>query len=398
MLAALVAVVFTHLWTHVERGWMLGIPTVARGVVYTGTTAGDVVALDLGDGRTLWRASLGANSDETYGSFRGVVSSVTISGGVAYAISGSCVAAAFDAARGTLLWKRHICAIARNDDAYASPAVTDGLALFGIDMIADRPTDAGREIALDAATGMPMWSFTPVRYHGTGGGISTTPAVDARFGLAIVGTGNPTPMRAPPAGTDPYTDSVIAIEPRSGRWRWVTGPLIAHDANDFDVFASPRLFTVAVAGRAVPAVGVILKDARYVTLDERSGRVLWQRQIEPAMSWIQSIGTPAVTGNEIVVPLYHDPAHGELVALRVADGALAWRTQTAGMYEAPVIWHTTILAAEARGAIDAFDLSTGARSARMPVASKLYGHGLALAGDTLLVAGRGRLWAYRLEQ
>jgi outer membrane protein assembly factor BamB len=398
VIAALVAVVFTHLWTHVERGWMLGIPTVANGIVYTGTTAGDVVALDAFDGRTLWRASLGANSDETYGNFRGVVSSVTVSGSVAYAVSGSCVAAAFDARRGTLLWRRRVCATSRNDDTYASPVVADGLVLLGFDMIADRPTDTGREIALDAATGIPAWSFTPVRYHGTGGGISTTPAVDARLDLAIIGTGNPTPMKAPPAGADPYTDSVIAIEPRSGRWRWATGPLIAHDANDFDIFASPRLFALNLAGHTTPAVGVILKDARYVMLDERSGRILWQRQIEPAMSWIQSIGTPAAAGEQIIVPLYHDPAHGELVALRGADGALAWRTQTAGIYEAPLIWHATILAAEARGAIEAFDLRTGARGARLPIPSELYGHGLALAGDTLLIAGRGRLWAYRLHQ
>lgn len=398
MIAALVAVVFTHLWTHVERGWMLGTPTVANGIVYTGTTAGDVVALGLADGKTVWRASLGANSDETYGNFRGVVSSVAVSGAVAYAISGSCVAAAFDARRGTLLWKRRICAISRNDDTYASPAVADGLVLFGIDMIADRPTDTGREIALDAASGVPVWSFTPVRYHGTGGGISTTPAVDAGLDLAIVGTGNPTPMKAPPPGADAYTDSVIAIEPRSGRWRWVTGPLIAHDANDFDIFASPRLFTLGSAGHATPAVGVILKDARYLMLDEHTGHVLWQRQIEPAMSWIQSIGTPAAAGDEIVVPLYHDPDHGELVALRDVDGSVAWRVRAGGIYEAPVMWHATVLAAETRGAIDAFDLRTGVRRAVLPVASQLYGHGLALAGDTLLIAGRGRLWAYRLQQ
>ncbi len=398
MIAALVAVLFTHLWTHVERGWMLGIPTVANAIIYTGTTAGDVVALDLADGHTRWRASLGANSDETYGNFRGVVSSVAISGGVAYAVSGSCVAAAFDARRGTLLWQRRICATSRNDDTYASPAVADGLVLLGIDMIADRPTDVGREIALDAATGTPVWSFTPVRYHGTGGGISTTPAVDTRLDLAIVGSGNPTPMKSPPPGADAYTDSVIAIEPRSGKWRWVTGPLIAHDANDFDVFASPRLFTLDIRGRAVRAVGAVLKDARYVMLDERTGHVLWQRQIEPAMSWIQSIGTPAAAGDEIIVPLYHDPDHGELVALHGADGSVAWRTRTAGIYEAPVVWHAAVLAADVRGAIDAFDLRSGTRTARLPVASELYGHGLALAGDMLLIAGRGRLWAYRLQR
>jgi outer membrane protein assembly factor BamB len=397
MIVALLAVTFVHLWTHVERGWMLGIPTAANGIVYTGTTTGDVVALDASDGHVLWRAVLGANSDETYGNPRGVISSVAVSGGVAYAVSGSCEAAALDARRGKILWKRRICTVSRNDDTYASPAVADGRVLFGIDMIADRPTDTGREIALDASTGKPAWSFTPVRYRGTGGGISATVAIDSHLDLAVVGTGNPTPMSAPPPGADRYTDSVIAFEPANGDWRWVTGPLIPHDANDYDIFASPRLLTLHVRGRTISAVAVVLKDGRCVMLDERDGRILWQRQTEPAMSWMLSIGTPALTGDTLIVPLYRSAADGELVALRGNDGAVLWRTPTAGIYEAPVIWHATVLAAEAQGAIDAFDLRTGRRIARLPVNSKLLGHGLALAGDVLLVAGRGRLWAYRLQ-
>ncbi len=197
MLAVLLAVAFTHLWTHVEHGWALGTPTIAHGIVYEGTTLGDVLALDERDGRMLWRVSLGANPDETYGSPRGVISSIAVAARIAYAISGSCKAAAFDALRGIILWQRRICSTARNDDAYASPVLAGGRVLFGIDVIADRTTDAGREVALNAATGLPAWSFSPVRYRGTGGGISSTPALDSARGLAVVGTGNPTPMRSP---------------------------------------------------------------------------------------------------------------------------------------------------------------------------------------------------------
>lgn len=397
MIAIVAALTFVRLWTHLEGGWMLGTPTIHDRVVYVGTTSGDVVALEEADGRQRWRASLGANPDEVYGRPRGVVSSIAVAHNVAYAISGSCEAGAFDAMRGTTLWKRRVCSIERNDDAYASPIVADGRVLFGIDIMADRPTDVGREVALDAATGAPAWSFTPVRYRGTGGGVSTTPAFDATRDLAILGSGNPTPMSAPPPGADPYTDSAIAVEPRTGRWRWVAGPLIPHDANDFDVFASPRLVAVTVRGRAIPAVAVVLKDSRFVILDERDGRILWQRQLEPAMSWYQSIGTPAVAGKIFVVPLFHGPASGELVALRADDGSVVWRVRLPGVYEAPVVWHSLVLVAEARGVVAAFRLGDGRPVGELHVASELYGHGLALDGDTLLVAGRGALWAYRLQ-
>jgi outer membrane protein assembly factor BamB len=294
------------------------------------------------------------------------------------------------------LWKRKICATARNDDTYASPVIAAGRVLLGVDVIADRPTDTGREIALDATSGNPAWSFTPVRYRGTGGGISTTPVVDARAGLAFLGTGNPTPMNAPPPGSDPYTDSVIAFDIRTGSWRWVAGPLIPHDTNDFDVFASPKLFTLDRNGMSRTAVGDVLKDSAYVMLDERNGHVIWRRQIEPAMSWMQVLGTPAVSDGTIVVAFYHSPLLGGVAALRARDGAVLWRTQTAGIYEAPVIWRKVVFAGEARGVIDAFRLGDGHLIMRRRIGSELYGHGLALDGNTLFVADRAGLTAYAI--
>lgn len=393
--AALLALTFVHLWTHAEPGWMLGIPTVSGGVVYEGTTRGDVLALDERNGAIRWRVPLGANPDETYGNPRGVISSVSLHGGVAYAVSGSCRAAAIDASRGTVLWQRHVCSIAKNDDTFASPVVVAGRVLFSTDVIADRPTDTGREIALDAATGAPAWSFSPVRYPGSGGGISGTPAVDLQRGVVFVPTGNPTPMSAPPPGPDPCTDCVVAVDARSGRWLW-DRQLIAHDANDFDVFTSPQLFAIISHGRRVAAVGVTLKNSRYVMLDEGNGAILWQRQIVAAMRWMQSIGTPAHAGNTIVVPLFHSSSSGRLVALDENGGRVLWSVNTGGIYEKPVVWHGIVLVAEASGAIRAFDLRSGRDLASLHVASELYGRGLALDGDVLLVAGRGELWAYRL--
>lgn len=153
-----------------------------------------------------------------------------------------------------------------------------------------------------------------------------------------------------------------------------------------------------IGGRRIPAVGVTLKDSRYVMLDELTGRILWRQRLEPAISWMQSIGTPASRAGTILVPLFHSPASGELVAIRANDGAVLWRARTEGIYEAPVVWRSFVLVAPARGTIAAFDLRSGARAGRISVGSKLYGRGLTLDGDTLFVAGRGELWAYRLRQ
>ena len=114
------------------------------------------------------------------------------------------------------------------------------------------------------------------------------------------------------------------------------------------------------------------------------------------MHWMQSIGTPAASDGTIVVPLFHGPTEGELVALNQNDGSALWRVATNGIYEEPVIWRGDVLVAEANGAVAAFDLRTGRKLGRLSVPSELYGRGLALDGDTLFVAGRGRLWAYRL--
>ncbi len=86
------------------------------------------------------------------------------------------------------------------------------------------------------------------------------------------------------------------------------------------------------------------------------------------------------------------------MAIDKDDGSVRWRVATGGIYEQPVIRRGDVLVAEGNGAVPAFDLRTGRKLGRLSVPSNLYGRGLALDGDTLFVAGRGKLWAYHLKQ
>lgn len=383
-------------WKFEAASRITSTPVVVGGLVFAGTWAGDVVVLDAETGALRWRRSLGANPDEAYGGPRGVIGSVAVSRGRAYAVSGSCTAAAFEAASGKALWRRSICTTRLNDDTYASPVVAGGLALFGIDQIQDRPTDRGRVVALEAATGRTRWALYPQRYRGSGTGISATPAIDSQRGIAYVATGNPTPVDAPPPGDDPWSDSLLAVDLSSGRIVWAYGPVHPHDTRDDDFFASPNRFTVGEGARRRTCIGDGNKDGSYYVVDASNGRERWRQALLPEAASATIVGTAAVGRETVFVPVYVNDGFGALVALRAADGVAVWRRRTAGLYEAPLLWGGVVFVAEARGTLRAFASADGVDLGTWDLGGKATGRGPSLAGDTLYVAAGTRLFAFRV--
>jgi outer membrane protein assembly factor BamB len=394
MLLFVLAIALQALWSFDAGSHIWATPAVAYGHVYVGSSNGDLFALDERTGALIWEAHLRASANFLYGFARGIVGGVAVDGNVVYAASASCVAAAFDAQTGLELWRTKICSTAANDDVYAAPVVASGLVLIGIDVIGDDPTSRGREIALDAATGKRRWTFSPVRYAGTGSGISTRAAVDAAEELAVIGTGNPTPMNSPPPGPDPGSDSIIALDAHYGSVRWSYGPVYRHDTQDRDMFASPNLFQIG--GRK--AVGEIGKDGVYYTLDEQTGRLVWKRVLQLPGYYTLAIGTPAEGDGLIFVPLYSPGSGrrsvGAIVALDERTGVTRWRFAGAGMYEAPVYARGDVYVTQTTGRLDALDASTGALLARVTVRGKLFGHGPAYDDGRLFVAHSTRVTAY----
>jgi len=387
-------------WTFTADDRITSTPTVVDGEVFFGTFSGSVYAVDANSGRKLWRHDLGNNPAgiKPYGGPRGVIGSVAIADGVAYADSGSCVAAAFDARTGRELWRQKICDTRRYDDTYASPVVANGVVLLGISMIADEPTDRGREIGLDARTGAVLWTNFPQRYRGTGAGITTTPAVDLENGIGYIGTGNPTPMDDPPAGPDPGSDSVIAFDIKTGKVRWVYGPVNPHDAFDLDFFASVNRFQIGSGSARRWIVGEASKNGTYYALDALTGKLVWRDEMQPRDSWPLPMGTPAVGFGAIFVPIYVKDESGWLVALRATDGAKLWQHSTPGMYEAPVIWGRVLFVTEASGWLDAYRIGDGRRLGRWFVNGWLTGRGPSVAGDRLYLATGQYLKVFDLKQ
>jgi alcohol dehydrogenase (cytochrome c) len=379
-----------QVWSYATDTRITSSPVIVNGIVYFGTWRGQVVALDSSSGDLLWRRSLGANDDWVYGGPRGVIGSIAVDGGVAYAVSGNCSAAALDARTGRQRWRTTICNVRENDDTYASPVVTQGLVLLGVGMLADRPTDRGREVALDARTGKIRWTMYPQQYVGTGTGISATPAINERAGVGYLGTGNPTPASNPPPGPDLGSDSIIAFDVGTGEALWTFGPVNPHDTHDQDFFASPNRFRVWSGGHARWLIGDANKNGTYYALDAQTGRLVWQHAV-----LAEPIGTAAVANGAIYVTAYADAdGQGTVAALRTRDGLEMWRYDGAGMYESPAVWGSVVFVTEATGWLDALSAGTGDVLGRWHIGGYLHGRGPSVIQDKLFLATGTRLICY----
>jgi len=379
-----------RLWTYRAGSRITSAPVVAHRLVLVGTWNGDVVALDVATGARRWVASLGANGDEVYGGPRGVVGSVAVSDDVAYAASGNCVVAAIDVKTGLVLWRRTVCSTAHNDDIYASPAVGGRRVLIGVSVLADRPTDRGREIALDSASGRTAWEMYPQRYEGTGTGITATALIDAEGTVAYVGTGNPTPMYAPPAGPDLYSDSIISFDMSTGHIRWAH-QVHPHDTHDNDFMASPNVFTSA-AGTLL--IGEGNKDATYYAVDAASGHLIWQRALMPWQPSASIIGTAVVNGDAIFVPVFVDRDTGLLAAVGSSNGEVRWEQQTGGLYGAPIVVSNFVFVNEAAGRLRAFSAGEGCDVGSWDLGGSATGRGLAFDNGRVFDTAGSRVLVY----
>jgi alcohol dehydrogenase (cytochrome c) len=128
-------------------------------------------------------------------------------------------------------------------------------------------------MAFDAATGARVWTFEFVPRAGApnatwpaetdtvpraGATTWTTYTLDPAAGVVYVPTGNATPNFVPALrpGQNDYTNSVVALDARTGAFRGAY-KVLALDSHDYDVAAAPVLADVPGAG---PTVAVAGKD------------------------------------------------------------------------------------------------------------------------------------------
>jgi glucose dehydrogenase len=171
------------------------------------------------------------------------------------------------------------------------PAVFGDLLIVGPDL-QEGPSrgPAGRVTAVDAVTGRIVWTFQTTAQPGQPGGGTWGPGgwknragpaawgditVDAKLGLVFVPTANPADSYygGDRPGANLYSDSVVALDARTGRLRWYY-QLVHHDLWDTDT-VSTTLVDAWREGHDIPAVAALTKSALLFVLDRRTGQPIF---------------------------------------------------------------------------------------------------------------------------
>ena len=173
---------------------------------------------------------------------------------------------ALDAANGHQLWDVTLGVAGRGVTVPMAPTAWNGLVFVG-NAGGDLSGIIGHVYALDANDGHVVWKFDVVpasgparatwpaadRYPISGGAFWTAFTLDEQNGVLYVSSGNPAPDYdiAVRAGENLYTNSLIALDAKSGRLL-AYNQLVKHDFHDWDV-DSPSPLVRTRGGREIAA-------------------------------------------------------------------------------------------------------------------------------------------------
>jgi alcohol dehydrogenase (cytochrome c) len=253
-------------------------PIVVDGIMYITTSYNHVYALDAVTGKEFWhyKHKMGAVTTYCCGpNNRGVA----IMGDRLYMGTLDAKLMAFDAKTGKVLWSVQIADPESGYSETMAPVAVDGKILIGTN--GGEYGIRGFVKAYDANDGKLLWTFDTVPdkghegvwavndatqrnlhrdidkekaqlasggdfYKTLGGGVWMAPAVDKESNTAFFVVGNPSPdlYGAERPGDNLYTDSIVAVDLKTGAYKWHF-QYVPHDVWDLDA-VSPVILTEAL--------------------------------------------------------------------------------------------------------------------------------------------------------
>jgi alcohol dehydrogenase (cytochrome c) len=297
-------------------------PLVVDGVMYV-TTANEAFAVDARNGRQIWHyrrpLTKGVIGDAAGAINRGVA----VRGDRLFLVTDNAHLLALNRANGGLIWDVEMADSHQHYGATSAPLVVGDLVFSG--------TSGGDEgargflAAYKAATGERVWQFwtmpkpgEPLASTWVGRAIEhgcgtawLTGTYDRASNTLFWTTGNPCPdyNGDERKGDNLYSDSVLALEPETGKLRWYY-QFTPHDVHDWDAAQTPMLVDAEFQGRKRALLIQANRNGFFYVLDRSNGKVLLAKPFVQKLTWARGIGAdgrpqllpgaePTVTGARV---------------------------------------------------------------------------------------------------
>ncbi len=358
---------------------------ISEGKLFMGTLDAKLVALDAKSGKMLWETQI---ADPELGYSETMAPAVADgkvligTNGGEYGVRG--FVKAYDANSGKLIWTFHTIPEKGHEGVWAVNDAT------------------GRNMHRDIAAEKAALAKNSDFYKTLGGGVWMTPAIDRKTKTAFFVAGNPSPdlYGAERPGDNLYTNSMIAVDLDTGKYKWHF-QYIAHDVWDLDA-VSPVILTEAKdkSGKMVPVAIHGGKTGHIYVHDRNNGNLIRFSEAMVSQEGLWSLPTPQGTrmslganGGVEWSPMAVSPK------LRLAFAANLEQPMTyhveASAYPGGKLWlggaFKNIPGEEQFGNVTAVNLDTGKVVWKARTDQPMIGGVLATAGD-LVFAGEGNGW------
>ena len=307
-------------------------PVVVDGVMYV-TAVNEAHALDARNGRQIWHFERPRTKNLVGDAAGGINRGVAILGDRVFMVTDNAHLIALHRLTGTLLWDVEMADSRQNYGATSAPLIVHDLVISG--------TSGGDEgvrgfvSAYKVTTGERVWRFWTVPAPGeplseTWGGKAIehgctsawlTGTYDAETDQLFWTTGNPCPdyNGDERKGDNLYSDSVLALDPATGKLRWYF-QYTPHDLHDWDSAQTAMLVDAEFQGRQRKLLLHANRNGFFYVLDRTNGQFLRATPFVEKLTWAKGIGND---GRPILNP-EAIPTQPGAKACPAVEGATNW--------------------------------------------------------------------------
>ncbi|HEX9491451.1 MAG TPA: methanol/ethanol family PQQ-dependent dehydrogenase [Stellaceae bacterium] len=261
-------------------------PLVYKGVLYV-TTNSATIAVDAKTGKQIWKTKIEYPPETPRIVCCGIINrGAALYDGKVFRTTLDANVIALDAKTGKELWRQNAINFKDGYSMTVAPLVADGVVITGVS-----GAEFGTRLFIDGwepQTGKHLWRTYTVPSEGEpgvdtwagdtwqhgGGSTWITGSFDPELHTVYWGIGNPGPFNAAVRkGDNLYTDSVLALDPQTGKIKWHF-QFSPNDPFDYDSVAEMILADIKVKGKPTKVLMDANRNGFFYVLDRTNGRLL----------------------------------------------------------------------------------------------------------------------------